>query len=314
MNRCPITYESCGTGRYSQKGLGRLSRRLRQLRDFPYTAEQQRQEAAIRAWKMSIQGVQPKLSARLNVKESVFEVTDSGGRYILKPQHATFPELPQNEDLTMRLGALVGIEVPLHGMIHCADGSLTYFVKRFDRVGRSGKLATEDFAQLAGRYRDTKYKFSMERLASLLTYCTFPMVERLKLLRRSLFNYLVGNEDMHLKNFSLITRGDIVALSPAYDLLNTTIVYLAMKRPLYDIEELALPLHGRKRRLTKSLWIDYFGIQHLGLNRATVEYTLSAFRDALPKWCALVQRSFLSPAMQEAYISLLEKRRSVLGI
>jgi serine/threonine-protein kinase HipA len=306
MNRCPITYESCGTDMYSRKGLGRLSRRLRQLRDFPYTAEQQRQAAAMRAWQMSIQGVQPKLSARLNVKESVFEVTDRGGRYILKPQHATFPELPQNEDLTMRLGALVGIEVPLHGMIHCADGSLTYFVKRFDRVGRSGKLATEDFAQLAGRYRDTKYKFSMERLASLLSHCTFPMVERLKLLRRSLFNYLVGNEDMHLKNFSLITRGDVVALSPAYDLLNTTIAYLALKRPLDDIEELALPLHGRKRRLTRSLWIDYFGIQHLGLNRETIEDALSAFRETLPKWCALVQRSFLSPAMQEAYVSLLE--------
>ena len=91
MNRCPITYEDCGEARYSMKGLRKLSRSLSRLKTFPYTAERQRQEAVIRAGKMSIQGIQPKLSARLNASAASFEVVDKGGRYILKPQHVTYP-------------------------------------------------------------------------------------------------------------------------------------------------------------------------------------------------------------------------------
>ncbi len=70
MNRCPITYEDCGEDRYSQRGLRLLSRKLTRLEDLPYTAAQQRREAIRRAGKMSIQGVQPKLSAVLHVEQS----------------------------------------------------------------------------------------------------------------------------------------------------------------------------------------------------------------------------------------------------
>jgi serine/threonine-protein kinase HipA len=82
---------------------------------------------------MSIQGVQPKLSSRLNVSEGIFEIVDTGGKYILKPQN-DFPEVPENEDLTMRLAASIGVEIPLHGLLHSIDDSRTYFIKRFDQV------------------------------------------------------------------------------------------------------------------------------------------------------------------------------------
>ena len=102
-------------------------------------------------------------------------------------------------------------------------------MRRFDRVGHTGKLAVEDFAQIAGLSRETKYDSSMERLVGLLdAHSTFPAIEKVKLLKRSLFNFLVGNEDMHLKNFSLITRQGKVELAPAYDYLNTTVAYLAL--------------------------------------------------------------------------------------
>ena len=138
MKRCPITYEEITSGEYSVRGLRLLARQLVHLDPFPYTAEEQRREAASRAAKMSIQGVQAKLSARLNVKEEVFDVVDTGGQYILKPQSNLYPELPQNEDLTMRLAADASIDVPLHGMVYSKDGSLTYFIKRFDRIGEGG--------------------------------------------------------------------------------------------------------------------------------------------------------------------------------
>lgn len=314
MSLCPITYEESGSGKYSKKGFRKLSPRLHALNDFPYSAEKQRQEAVVRAEKMSIQGVQLKLSAKLNVKKAVFEITDRGGRYILKPQHATFPELPQNEDLTMRMAAVVNIEVPLHGLIYCQDGSFTYFIKRFDRAGHSKKLAVEDFAQLANRNRDTKYDFSIEKLIPLLNHCTFPVVERVKLFDRLIFNYLVGNEDMHLKNFSLIRREGKSELSPAYDFLNTTIAYLALGKSLNDVEEVALPLNGKKKRLTRKMWVNYFAVKCLGLRGKIIDNTMAKFSGAFPEWEELVQKSFMSESMKEMYVSLLNQRRKVLQL
>ncbi|MCK9280084.1 MAG: HipA domain-containing protein [Melioribacteraceae bacterium] len=84
----------------------------------------------------------------------------------------------ENEDLTMKMGAAAGIEIPIHGMVYSKEGSLTYFIKRFDRFGRGNKLAVEDFAQLAGKSRDTKYEYSMEKIVTLLDiFCTFPLLE-----------------------------------------------------------------------------------------------------------------------------------------
>src|SRR4030042_3559984 len=105
----------------------------------------------------------------------------------------------------MRLAAIAGLEVPLHGMVYARDGSLTYFIRRFDRVRRKGKLATEDFAQLQGKSRDTKYDSSMEQVTRTIEeFCTFLLIEKAKLFRLTIFSFVVGNEDMHLKNFSLI--------------------------------------------------------------------------------------------------------------
>ncbi len=306
MGRCPITYESLSEGRYSLRGLRLLSPRLPFLIDLPYTTEEQIREAAMRATRMSIQGVQPKLSARLNVREKTFEVVDRGGVYILKPQNQLYEKLPENEDLTMRLAARAGIEVPLHGLIYSKDGSLTYFIRRFDRKGR-GKLAVEDFAQLAGLTRDTKYNFSMERMIPILErHCTFPALEKLKLFRLTLFNFLVGNEDAHLKNFSLIRRQGKVELSPGYDLVNTTIA-LGQAR-----EELALPLKGRKNNLTRSIFFDYFAAQRLELRdraRRQVENELVA---SLSSWPDLIEKSFLPARLRKVYRHLVDRRCRVL--
>ena len=182
---------------------------------------------------MSIQGVQPKLSAVLSVKAGRFDVVDSGGEFILKPPSSSYPELPENEDLTMRLAAAAKVRVPLHGMLWAKDHTRTYFIRRFDRGRKGKKFAVEDFAQLLGKTRDTKYDSSMEQVAKTLDYCTFPIVEGRELFRRTVFCFLAGNEDMHLKNFSLLTRDGKTTLSPAYDLLSSSLV-------LSNPEELAL--------------------------------------------------------------------------
>jgi serine/threonine-protein kinase HipA len=307
MNRCPITYEECGEKKYSAEGLKKISPRLQSLKDFPYSADEQVKEAVARAAKMSIQGVQPKLSVRLNIKKQIFEIVDTGGQYIFKPQTVSFREVPENEDLTMRLAELINIEVPLHGLLHSKGGSLTYFIKRFDRIGRNKKVATEDFAQLSGQNRETKYNSSMEKVAAVIEeFCTFPAIEKVKLFNLTLFNYLTGNEDMHLKNFSLIHRGIKIELSPAYDLLNSTII-------LNSQEELALPLNGKKNRLRKNDFLDYFARERLGLTQKSIDQTLIQIAAASPKWIKRIQNSFLSAEMKRRYLKLLETRLGALG-
>ncbi|MFC1628686.1 HipA domain-containing protein [Gemmatimonadota bacterium] len=312
MNRCLITYDDCEDARYSRKGLNRLSSRLSTLRDFPYSAAEQRREALRRADKISIQGVQPKLSARLSIADDAFTLVDSGGRYILKPQHADYPELPENEDLSMRLAAAVGIETPLHGLLYSVDSSLTYFIRRFDRRSQKDKLATQDFATLSDRDRETKYRFSVERLFDLLNYCTFPAIETAELFKRLLFNYLIGNEDMHLKNWALITVDGKTTLSPAYDYLSTAVAFRAIGTPLRDIEESALPLSGKKKKLKRIDWIDYLARERLRMSDQYLERLLEEFNDALPAWRSLIDRSFLSEEQQALYHEIIDIRRSVL--
>ncbi len=308
MNRCPITYLECQDRRYSLEGLKKLSPKLRSLKDFPFSADEQIREAIARAAKMSIQGVQPKLSVRLNVKGEIFEIVDKGGQYILKPQTVHYKEVPENEDVSMRLAKLIGIEVPLHGLLYSKDGSMTYFIRRFDRAGRNKKIAVEDFAQLSGKNRETKYDSSMEQVIALIEkFCTFPAIEKLKLFNLTLFNYLIGNEDMHLKNFSVIRRDLKVELSPAYDLLNSTII-------LNSQEELALPLNGKKHKLKKSDFFDYLAKERLALTPKSIAQTKNQIIKALPEWIDLIQKCFLSDPMKTRYTGLLKERLSKLEL
>jgi serine/threonine-protein kinase HipA len=309
MNRCPITYQPCGDLRYSPEGLKKIAPTLSDLSPLDFTADGLRAEAMVRAAKMSVQGVQPKLSAVLNIKNHCFDIVNQHGRFILKPPHHIFPELPQNEDLTMHLAATIGIDVPLHGLIYANDNSLTYFIKRFDRKGQKDKIHTEDFAQLARLNRDTKYNYSMEKLVRLLDeFCTFPAIEKAKLFKLVLFNFLVGNEDMHLKNYSIISQNNKVELSPAYDLLNSSIVLKG------DIEEIALHLKGKKSNLNREMLINYFGKERCGLTDKTIDKTIATISDKLPRWFELINISFLSPEMKEKYRLLLQQRMIVLGL
>lgn len=306
MNRCPITYELCGTNKYSEKGIHFIAPKLTHLNDLPYTAVELRQEAANRAKKLSIQGVQPKLSAAVSIIDQEFKIVDQFGTYIIKPQNDLFPQLPENEDVTMRMAKAFGLEVPFHGMLYAKDGSLSYFIKRFDRYGKGKKWAIEDFAQLTGNTRDTKYRFTMEKLIPVLDeYCSFPAIEKADFFKRILFCYVTGNEDMHLKNFSLITQKGKTTLTPIYDFLNSTI---AIKNPE---EEIALMLKGKKSNLKAADFIDYYAKERLLLNEKTINTILDQMKKATPKWKELLEISFLSEDMKEKYLELLKNRLTI---
>jgi serine/threonine-protein kinase HipA len=303
MNRCPITYELCGTEKYSEKGLRMIAPKLTALNDLPFTAAEQRQEAANRAKKLSIQGVQPKLSAVISVVNQQFEIVDQFGNYIIKPQNDLFSELPENEDVTMKMAKVYGLDVPFHGLVYSKDGSLSYFIKRFDRYSKGKKYATEDFAQLTGNSRDTKYDYTMEKLIKVIDeYCTFPAIEKANFFKRVLFCFITGNEDMHLKNFSVITKAGKTTLAPVYDFLNSSI---SIKNPQ---EELALSLKGKKSNFKSAELIDYYAKERLELNDKTITAILSDMNKSLSKWIDLVEISFLSDTMKEKYLKLMDNR------
>jgi serine/threonine-protein kinase HipA len=148
----------------------------------------------------------------------------------------------------------------------------------------------------------------MEKLIIIIDkFCTFPAIEKLKLFNLTLFNFLVGNEDMHLKNFSLIRHDLKVELSPAYDLLNSTIV-------LNSEEELALPLNGEKNRLKKDDFLRYFAEERLELPQKSIAQTTLRISKAYPRWIELIQKSFLSDNMKEKYKKLLNERCNLLEL
>ena len=308
MSHCPITLEPLGDDEsISRKGLRSLHPQLKRLLPLPLSGEEQLREARLRADKMSIQGVQPKLSAVLRVKDARFEIVDGNGRFILKPNPTPFEEVPANEALTMSLAAMVGIEVPDHGLLPALDGSWVYFIRRFDRAGRDMRLHQEDFAQLTGAGRETKYQSSLEQVAKVVeTHCTFPVMEKAKLVRLLLFCFLTGNEDMHLKNFSLVVKDGVVRLAPGYDLLNTTLVLENAT------EESALPLRGKKRKLTRNDWADYFCCEKMALPKAVVHEILSHLQDGLGRWPEMVRRSKLSAARQRGYLAIVRERQKRL--
>lgn len=256
--------------------------------------------------KISIQGVQPKFSVILSEKEQAFKEVESNGTCILKPQVRDYPQIPENEDLTMHLVAISGIQIPWHGLVKCSDESLSYVIKRFDRANKE-KIPMEDFSQLIGASRDTKYDVSFEKVVETIEeHCTFPTIENFKLFQRVILAFLFGNEDFHLKNISLYTKAKIVQLTPVYDFVNSKIA-----NPHSD-EEMALSISDKKKNFTKADFLVYFAQQTLFLPRAKVEKETKRLLSFLPTWIEMIDRSFLSENMKDKYKALLKERTSRL--
>jgi serine/threonine-protein kinase HipA len=252
----------------------------------------------------AVTGVQPKLSLHMErgagAEAPRFTIVGLWGKYILKPQTSLYPELPENEDLTMHLAELAGIRVVPHSLIRLADGALCYITKRIDRAEAGAKLPMEDMCQLTGRLTEYKYRGSHEQIAkTILKYSSAPMLDLVNYWQLVLFCRLTGNNDMHLKNFSLVsTEKGSYTLSPAYDLLASA---LALPQ---DTEELALTLGGKKRKLSRTVFEKAF-IQS-GLDSKVAANIFSGFEDAWSKWRSFITQSFLSAEYKEKYLSLIE--------
>ncbi len=198
--------------------------------------------------RLSVTGVQKKLSlSTLPSKEGerLTIVGALGGTHILKPPASEYPGMPQLEHWTMRLAHRCGLEAASSGLVFLTSGEPAFLVRRFDRA-KGRRIHVEDLCQLSVQPTIDKYRSSMERVMSIVRrFTTAPGDDALRIFDVTVFCLLVGNSDMHLKNWSLVRDEGRVRLSPAYDLLPTRLL-------LADPEESALPIHGRKAWLERS--------------------------------------------------------------
>lgn len=182
----------------------------------------------------SLTGVQPKLSLHLNEHEGSQRLTIVGlwGGFICKPQTIQFDQMPETEDLTMHLAELAKIDIVPHTLMRMADNSLCYLTKRIDRSSTGEKVAMEDMCQLTERLTEHKYRSSYEHIAkAIVQYSSMPKMDVTNFFEVVLFSWITGNNDMHLKNFSLFEPNDgNIRLTPAYDMLNAVILNPKMRR------------------------------------------------------------------------------------
>ncbi|MDD3626127.1 MAG: HipA domain-containing protein [bacterium] len=251
MNGCLICGESIKPGelmhlkcRRSLFGVSYIPKLNFSLNDIIFEAQKM-------AGKLSISGVQPKLSMRLDRESKELVTVVKDGEFILKPQTNTFPELPENENLCMTIAQKLGIDTPPHTLLKLKDGSYAYLVKRFDRVNGK-KINQEDFCQVLGKTTKDKYTGSIEQIANkLLEIAEFPNLDIQLLYERVLFSFIIGNGDAHLKNYSInYTSLNNIRLSPSYDMVSSKLL-------LPDEEDSALPINGKSNKLTINDFLQF---------------------------------------------------------
>lgn len=263
-------------------------------------------EQIIRA-QTSLTGVQPKLSLNLSKHEGCNRLTIVGlwGDYIFKPQTTEYPQLPENEDLTMHLAEAAKIRVVPHSLVRLADGRLGYITRRIDRSPKGEKIDMEDMCQLTLHPTEYKYKGSYEQIAKTIAqYSSTPKLDLTNYMQLLLFCFVTGNNDMHLKNFSLYRPVKDYQLTPAYDLLNVAIVNSRNQ------EELALTLNGRKSKLKLDDFLN--AAKTMGLEEKVMLRLVDGLQKAYPKWQTLIQNSFLSDEMKTMYEDIVLSRLSRL--
>jgi len=261
--------------------------------------------------RLAVPGVQAKLSmavvknALANPSSRLTVVGALGGNFIFKPPSTDYPEMPQNEHLTMRIAQAFGIRVVPSSLVRLSSGELAYITKRVDRTAQGDKIHMLDMFQITEAF--DKYKSSMERVGKALrAYSSNTQLDALFYFELALFSFLTGNNDMHLKNFSMIESATGWELAPGYDLLNVAILLPE------DSEELALTLEGKKKKLKKAHF-ENFG-KGLGLTDKQVQGVFSRMKKKKAIARAWLDKSFLTPDAKTAYQNLLESRYAQLEL
>lgn len=260
----------------------------------------------------TVPGVPKKLSLHLFSEKNKSRLTlvNHPTGYILKPQIAEFEALPEAEQLVMCMADAAGISTVPHALIR-GNGSLAYITKRVDRVfdqNHVQMLAMEDFCQLDLRLTQDKYKASYERCAKIIDkYSSRKGLDMTELYLRLVFSFIVGNSDMHLKNFSLIETSEgsgKYLLSPAYDLLPVNVIMPE------DKEQFALALNGKKMNMRRKDFLVF--ADECGISYRSAEKMIAMLLSMKEKFIGMCGDSLMPEHLKERFAALMKERISVL--
>lgn len=323
INVCPGTL-AIGFDTYSPSCLRKMfdGRRVSHIIDLSLDGNADNIAAAIN--KISISGAQEKLSAVVDKGHIILTPPQQQGRYIIKPipdyKHLRFRNnIPANEHLTMQIASQVyGIKTAENALAFFADGQMVYITKRFDYDENGLKIRQDDFASISGKTdrnsgKDYKYTGCYEDIARLLKQ-NVPawQVEMSRYFSLVVFNYIFCNGDAHLKNFSLreTPNGDYI-LSPAYDLMNTSIHIddgdFALQGGLIPKSEYS-DTYTNSGHPCKDDFIT-FG-KRIGVLPKKLHSIIELFATEQPQVLQLIERSFLDEKVKRMYRqSYLERLR-----
>jgi serine/threonine-protein kinase HipA len=327
LKYCPGTLAE-GFSTYSPSCLRNLFNGKKVSHILPYEQPQQNEEVAEEFMenrkRISISGVQEKLSFLLD--KNVLRLTKVGeqGTYILKPiprDLKKVDQVPANEHLTMQIAKQVyGLKTAENAMIFFKNGSPAYITKRFDTKEDGGKWGKEDFASLAGKTKNNsgtnfKYEYSYEEVGLLIQqYAPAWRIEIEKYFSMVVFNFLFSNGDAHLKNFSLLesTRGDYL-LSPAYDLINTKLhvddTDFALDKGLFS-DDFKSEQCKKSGHPAKSDFAEF--ARRIGVTENRFEKLIKPFLQKHPFMETLVNHSFLTDANKREYLLIYNTKRNQL--
>lgn len=259
------------------------------------------QKAQKLAGRLSISGVQPKLSVKRDKKQNKLIPMAEGGEYILKPQTSPFPNIPENEQCCMDIAEELNIDIPLHCLIPLKDNSLAYVVKRFDRE-KGIKIHQEDFAQILEQ--TDKYKGSTEQIGrKLKEISSAPGYDAQLFFERVVLNFILGNGDAHLKNYSISYRDkNNIRLTPAYDIVCSKLV-------LPDEEDSAITINGKKNRLK----IDDFDKLAEYLN-IPLKIRYEKFKNKFDVMKKIIAGSSIAKEKQQQFLEIIEERINRIGL
>ncbi len=327
LHTCPSLLTE-GHSTYSPAAMKSLfgGKRISHLLPFasPSAGTGDTQSAIENAGRLSLSGAQPKFGLVAGDDLCLhYSAEGQQSTHILKPRPTGYHIINNdycaaNENLTMQLASQIyRIETAANGICFFSDGQPAYITRRFD-VGPDGKHAQEDFASLMGFTRqhggsDFKYlNGSYEECARIIRqYVKTPEIDILRFFRVLLFNFITLNDDAHLKNFTLTDHGDEYHLSPAYDLVNTS---LHIRQPRIFALEKGLFSEGMRIDDTHQVSDKEFRElgRRIGLPSPLVDREIARFSAHNDKADALIGRSFLSPELKETYLCGYHYRQSML--
>tara|TARA_R110002033_G_C3885811_1_gene238363 strand:+ start:1896 stop:2855 length:960 start_codon:yes stop_codon:yes gene_type:complete len=263
------------------------------------------------AQRIIVTGVQPKLSmgfTKTATEERLTIVGALNGRYILKPPYSAYPQMPELEALCMLMTQACGIETVPFLLLPLKGGELAYITRRIDRNAQGDKFAMEDACQFNERLTEHKYRGSYEQIAKgIIAYSKNPIKDVVHFYEQVIVSFLIGNNDMHLKNFSLIAKeSNAYELTPAYDMISAQLLLPD------DLEDLALNINGKKRKLKREDFNEAMLKAHIP--EKAIENLWKRIEKGMSEWSGLIDYSFLLQERKTEFKELINKKKTQLKI